>query len=420
MYGDFEEEFRENIYTVSEVNGFVKETIECVPVFSGIRLRGEISNFTAHKSGHLYFSLKDENSVIKAVMFSRDCRQLTFRPNDGMKVVATGRLTVYPPSGVYQIVVSSMQPDGKGALYEAYEKLKQKLMAEGLFDAEYKKTLPKFPRVVGVITSPTGAAVRDIINVTGRRWPLAKILVYPALVQGEGSEASLIDGVRHFTERSCADVVIIGRGGGSIEDLWSFNSEALAREIVASHLPFISAVGHETDFTICDFACSLRAPTPSGAAELAVPDMLSVRAEINSLSASASREIIKLLSDLKNRLNYSAERRVIRSPYGFIDEKRLRLDTLSDKLQGRYELNLASKKDKFGKLCEKLDALSPLSVLTRGYGAVYSETGNVLTSISEVNSGDNIRVRFKDGTVGATVNSVTKTKNEGGFTDGGK
>ena len=418
MYKEFEDEFRENIYTVSEVNGFVKETIECVPVFSGIRIRGEISNFTAHKSGHLYFSLKDADSVIKAVMFARDARSLTFRPTEGMKVVATGRITVYPPSGVYQIVVSALQADGKGALYEAYEKLKQKLAEEGLFDQDLKKPLPKYPKTVGVITSPTGAAVRDVINVTGRRWPLAKILLYPALVQGEGSEASLIDGVRYFTENNAADVVIIGRGGGSIEDLWSFNSETLAREIAASHLPFISAVGHETDFTICDFVCSLRAPTPSGAAELAVPDIDAVRAQLDGMLGDISSELQKKLSLLKARLEYSENRRVIQSPYGFIDEKRQRLDTVSDRMISKYRLGLASKKEAFGRLCEKLDALSPLSVLTRGYGAVYSEDGQVLTSARNVKSGDGISVRFKDGTVHAIADTVTANDDKGASDNG--
>ena len=419
MYKEFEDKFLENVYSVSEVNGFVKEAIECVPVFSGIKIRGEISNFTAHKSGHLYFSLKDEDAVIKAVMFARDVRSLNFRPTEGMKVIATGRITVYPPSGVYQLVVSSLKADGKGALYEAYEKLKQKLSAEGLFSPENKKPLPKYPKVVGVITSPTGAAVRDVINVTGRRWPYAKILVYPALVQGEGSEASLIEGVKHFTESNSADVVIIGRGGGSIEDLWSFNSEALARTIVASHLPFISAVGHETDFTICDFACSLRAPTPSGAAELAVPDAKAVLSQLDGALGDIKSELTKKLSLLRARLEYSENRRVIQSPYGFIDEKRQRLDLLSDRLTSKYSLGLAAKKEAYGRLCEKLDALSPLSVLTRGYGAVYSEKGEVLTSARDVSKGERISVRLKDGTVEAIADAVT-VNDEKGASDNGR
>ena len=337
----YEEEFRENIYSVSQVNGFVKEVIEGIPVFSGIRVRGEISNLTKHRSGHIYFSLKDADGVLRAVCFARDARGIRFPLTEGLKIVATGRLTVYAPSGQYQLVVSAMEADGKGALYEAYERLKARLEAEGLFGQEYKKPIPRFPKRVGVITSPTGAAVRDIINVTGRRYPLAEIIVYPALVQGDGAEASLINGVRYFTENDCADVVIIGRGGGSIEDLWAFNSEPLAREITKSHLPFISAVGHETDFTICDFVSSLRAPTPSGAAELAVPDINSVRENFDSFLAVMKRDIERGLSARRQRLDMLSERKVLRSPYGFIDEKRQRLDICEDKLSAVSRLRIS-------------------------------------------------------------------------------
>ncbi|MBR2474360.1 MAG: exodeoxyribonuclease VII large subunit [Clostridia bacterium] len=413
MYG-YEQEFRENIYSVSQLNGFVKELIESVPVFSGIRVRGEISNFVRHRSGHLYFSLKDGDSVVKAVMFVRDAKGVRFPISDGMKVVAKGRLTVYPPSGVYQLVVSSLEADGKGALYEAYEKLKSKLEAEGLFDSSYKKPIPKYPRTVGVITSPTGAAVRDIINVTGRRYPLAKVLIYPALVQGEGAEASLISGVRYFTKTDKADVVIIGRGGGSIEDLWAFNSEALAREIAGSHVPFISAVGHETDFTICDFASSLRAPTPSGAAELAVPDIKAVRESFITYLSVMERDIRRITDGKRQRLESLAERKVLRSPYGFIDEKRLRLDRYEDKLVGINKIKLGACRSKYERLVSSLEALSPLSVLTRGYGAVYSDSGAVITTVDNVKKGDRLTVRLKDGTVTANAEAVRRENNKNG------
>ena len=412
MDKSYEDDFRENVYSVSQVNGFVKELIESVPVFSGIRVRGEISNFVKHRSGHLYFSLKDEGSVIKAVMFARDVRSLSFMPSDGMKVVAQGRLTVYPPSGVYQLVVSALKADGKGALYEAYERLKQKLAAEGLFSDEYKKPLPKYPLTVGVITSPTGAAVRDIINVTGRRWPLAKILIYPALVQGEGAESSLIDGVKYFTNTKKADVVIIGRGGGSIEDLWAFNSEKLAREIVSSDIPFISAVGHETDFTICDFASSKRAPTPSGAAEIAVPDIRTVKAEFDVYRTDLEKAQKNLIDTAKTRLSYLENRKVMLSPYGFIDEKRLKLDAIAEKMESKYQYKLAHFKESYGKLCEKLNALSPLSVLSRGYGALYSESGEVLTSVTQVKQGDSLTLLLGDGKIGAKAETVSPVRKE--------
>lgn len=408
MQMDFEEAFREQIYSVSQVTDFVKELVEGVPVFRGIRVRGEISNFVRHRSGHLYFSVKDADSVIKAVMFMRDANALRFSPCDGMKVVAQGRLTVYKPGGYYQLTVSSLEADGKGALYEAYERLKKKLEAEGLFSAEYKKTLPRFPKTVGVITSPTGAAVRDIINVTGRRYPLAKILVYPALVQGEGAEGSLINGVRYFTQTQKADVVIIGRGGGSIEDLWAFNSERLAREIAASNVPFISAVGHETDFTICDFVSSVRAPTPSGAAELAVPDISAVKDGFDRYLAVMSRDIQRQLQLKKQSLSALAQRKVLLSPYGFIDEKRMRLDMLYDKLESLERLKLGECNAIYARICGKLDALSPLAVLKRGYGAIYGSHGQVITSAENVSVGDTLTVKMSDGLVQAEVNNITK------------
>lgn len=411
MIKEYEDSFREGVYGVSQVNGFVKELIESVPVFSGIKVRGEISNFTHHRSGHLYFSLKDESSVLKAAMFVRDAKGLRFKPTDGMKVIATGRLTVYPPSGSYQLVVTSLEADGKGALYEAYERLKAKLEAEGLFGSEYKKPIPKYPKTVGVITSPTGAAVRDIINVTGRRYPLAKILLYPAEVQGSGAEGSLIKGVRYFTATDKADVVIIGRGGGSIEDLWAFNSEPLAREIVKSHIPFISAVGHETDFTICDFACSLRAPTPSGAAELAVPDINAVRDTFDNYLSVMLKDIKRKTEAGAQLLKAYAERRVLMSPYGFIDEKRQRLDIYDDKLNALNENKLSHCRAVYERLLGKLEALSPLSVLTRGYGAVYSQSGEVLTSVSSVDEGDTLKVRLKDGEILARAEAVTVKEN---------
>ena len=408
---EYENAFKENIFSVSQINGLVKELIESVPVFSGVKVRGEISNLTKHRSGHYYFSLKDEESVIKAVMFARDVRFCRTPIENGMKVVARGRLTVYPPSGQYQLVASEMEADGKGALYEAYERLKVKLENEGLFGAEYKHELPTFPKTVGVITSPTGAAVRDIINVTGRRYPLAKILIYPALVQGEGAEASLIKGVQYFTKTKKADVVIIGRGGGSIEDLWAFNSEPLARTIAASGLPFISAVGHETDFTICDFVCSKRAPTPSGAAELAVPDYLAVMGGFDAYLSDMQREMKRITSSLRFKLDALAGKKVLSSPYGFIDEKRLKLDTLSDKIESITKNKISSCNLNFLRLSKQLDALSPLAVLTRGYGAIYGKDG-VLTSVKSLNEGDSLDIRLSDGTVQAVANKITPENKE--------
>ncbi len=397
--------FKENVLSVTQVTGYVKELIEGVPVFSGMSVRGEISNFVNHRSGHLYFSLKDDGAVMRAVMFARDAKGMDFKVADGMKVVAKGRLTVYPPSGQYQMVVSEMRPDGKGALYEAYEKLKQKLEAEGLFSDKYKHKIPRFPKTIGIITSPTGAAVRDMINVTSRRWPLAKIVLYPALVQGDGAVGSLVKGIEYFTENP-PDTVIIGRGGGSIEDLWAFNSEELARKIAFSGLPVISAVGHETDFTICDFVSSVRAPTPSAAAEIAVPDREAVIREFEALE----NRIIYLTEDklkyLRQRLSKLESKRVISSPYGFIDEKRLMLANMYDKLEKLNTIKMNALKGRFAALSGKLDALSPLSVLTRGYGAVYGNEGEVLTSASGVREGDTVKVVMKDGEIRAQATEI--------------
>lgn len=400
------EYFSENVLTVSELNGLIKELFDNVPVFSYIKLRGEISNFTNHRSGHFYFTLKDDASAIKAVMFKGNNAKLRFLPENGMRVVATGRLGVYERDGVYQLYVTDLAPDGVGALYIAYEKLKKKLEAEGLFDQSRKMPLPKYPRAVGVITSPTGAAVRDIINVTGRRYPLAEIRVFPALVQGDGAVATLIAGIEFFNREQNADVIIIGRGGGSIEDLWAFNSEELARTITASGIPVISAVGHETDFTICDFVSDVRAPTPSAAAEIAVPDREAVLREFLGLENRIRLLTEGKLRALKDRLARMESKRVISSPYGFIDEKRLMLANLYDKLEKRNALKLSAVKGDFAALAGKLNALSPLSVLTRGYSAVYGDTGEVLTSVASVKEGDTVKVVMKDGEITAQAKEI--------------
>ena len=402
------EYFNENILSVSELNGYVKEVIDAIPVFRNLRVRGEISNFKNHvQSGHYYFSLKDSDTVIKAVMFSRDNRKMRFLPESGMKVIASGYLSVFPRDGSYQLYVTEMEPDGRGALYEAYERLKKKLEDEGLFSERYKKPLPAFPKTVGVITSATGAAVRDIINITGRRYPLARILVYPALVQGEGAVRSLVNGVRCLTEKVRPDVAIIGRGGGSIEDLWAFNSEELARAIAASDIPFISAVGHETDFTICDFVSSVRAPTPSGAAELAVPDISELRYRIDGLSEEITETVTRKIDLLKEKIADIEKKRVIASPYGFIEERRMELDGITERMDKYGRLILSSKREVFTALCGKLDALSPLAVLSRGYGAVYTDDGKkVITEAHAVKKGDDLLLRMSDGEITATATEV--------------
>ena len=389
-------------FSVSELNVYIKNLFEGDRTLSSVTVRGEISNFVNHRSGHLYFSLKDADGQIRAVMFRSHAARLRFIPESGMKVTVHGAVTVYPRDGSYQIYVSSMQPDGIGALYLAYEQLKSRLSAEGLFDDEHKKEIPPFPTRVGVVTSPTGAAVRDIINVIGRRFPLASVYLYPSLVQGEGAEDDLVRAIDYFDRSRLCDVVIIGRGGGSIEDLWAFNSEKLARRIFAADVPVISAVGHETDFTICDFVSDLRAPTPSAAAELAVPDIRELMLLIDSLSERSANALIRASERARERLDrlcagVSAE------------EFSKALADRRDAVGSLYEDALACLTKKKEELChslainaEKLSVLNPLAVLTRGY-ATASKNGSLISSIEQVSVGDELSVRVSDGVIKTNV-----------------
>jgi len=360
-----------NFLTITALNEYLKHRFENDPNLASIYLKGEISNFTNHKSGHFYFTLKDETGTLKSVMFRSSASKLAFVPENGMKVLAHGRVSVFVRDGQYVFYCDQLEPDGIGALYLAYEQLKKKLTAEGLFAPERKRKLPKIPTRVGVITSPTGAAVRDIINVTKRRFPFAKVVLYPALVQGAEAAPDLIRGVKLMNELNSADVIIIGRGGGSIEDLWAFNNEELARTVAASRIPVISAVGHETDFTICDFAADMRAPTPSAAAEIAVPETGELQRKINNIT---DRMLLLLNNNLKNRrkrVEELASRRVLNSPSYIIDDRRLALLTLTGKMESAQKILIADKKQRFVSLTAKLEALNPMSVISRGYSAVF-------------------------------------------------
>ncbi len=389
--------------SVSELNDYIKSIIDGDYALGKLSIRGEISNFTAHRSGHFYFSLKDENSLIRAVMFRSYTGGLRFRPESGMKVVATGSVSVFVRDGQYQLYVTDMQPDGIGALWLAYEQLKKKLAAEGLFDETRKRPLPRFPRRVGVITSPTGAAVRDIINVTGRRYPSAEIALFPAEVQGEGALPSLITGLRYFNTYSAADVIIIGRGGGSIEDLWAFNDEALAREIVASRIPVISAVGHETDFTICDFVADLRAPTPSAAAELAVPDQHALLADLYAMNARLAESLLKKTELCRARIDTIRARRIFDTPDLLLAEKQNRLSSDAEALEHSLTELLKTKKNQLAVLTAKTEALSPLSVLSRGYTVTEDENGVIVRSKEQLREGDVLTTRFCDGSVSSVI-----------------
>ena len=396
------------ILTVTQLNDFVKMTLDNSPFLRSVGVSGEISNFKYHyASGHIYFTLKDSTSQLKCVMFRSDAVNLKFSPGDGMKVVCTGSVRVYTAGGTYQLYVNDMLPDGVGSLYLAYEQLKAKLESEGLFDKSVKKPIPKYPEKIGVITSQTGAAVRDIINIAGRRYPLCEITVYPAIVQGENAEKTLISGLSYFNEKEKADLIIIGRGGGSLEDLYAFNSEALARAIRKSDVPVISAVGHETDFTICDFASDLRAPTPSAAAELAVPDSIALKGELASDYGLMKRALGNTIEREKKMLGDLSRSGSMKSLYSFIADKRLCLDGLGDKMRSGIRLITLKKRSAFENAASKLNAHSPLRILSGGYAYVESG-GKAVTGIKDVTAGMDIKVTFTDGHLSAKVTEVNE------------
>lgn len=417
------------VFSVAQINEYIKYLIEDSPVLDSVYIVGEISNLTAyHTSGHMYFSLKDETGVLRAVMFKSSAQRLKFRPENGMRVIVHGRITVYAPSGQYQISCDTMEPDGFGALAAAFEQLKNKLSAEGLFDESRKKQIPAFPAAVGVITSPTGAAVRDIINILTRRSPNTKMILFPTLVQGDGAPKQLASGIRYFNKYRTVDVIIIGRGGGSLEELWAFNDETLARTIADSEIPVISAVGHETDFTICDFVSDLRAPTPSAAAELAVPDRAELTQKLCMYRDALDTHMRTKLRTDRLALKTLSEKRVLQTPDSFLQNRRMDIDALTSRLalsaanrirtahaaldpttaalHHAMQTHLTADKSRFLSLTGKLEALNPLSVLTRGYSAVFDDRGQSLHSVRDAHVGDTLHLRFTDGSIDAAVKEI--------------
>ena len=395
------------ILTVSQLNAFAKSIVDSDSLLSNVFLTGEISNFKNHyQSGHMYFSLKDEKATIKAVMFSYSAKNLKFLPQDGMNVIVRGRVSIYEVTGTYQIYVEDMQPDGIGSLNLAFEQLKSKLEKEGLFNVENKKSLPKYPKKVGVITAKTGAVFFDIQNVLKRRFPLIEILFYPVLVQGKDAPFEIIEAINYMNDFTDADVLIVGRGGGSIEDLWAFNDEKLARTIYASRIPIVSAVGHETDFTICDFVADLRAPTPSAAAELVSQDSQKLLEDLLK-KFNYMAELLKLkLSYCGNHFKRLEKNEVIYKPISLIIKKNLQLDLLENKLLLNFSNIVNQSKGEFLSLVSKMDALSPLKLLNAGYGIVTTEKDNIIRSIKDVKNNDKINVKLKDGSLSCLVCDV--------------
>lgn len=399
-----------NAITVTQLNEYIKRLIDSTVSLNHVAIKGEISNFKNHYStGHFYFTLKDESSQIRAVMFRSSAAKMQFLPEDGMKVIACGRISAFVRDGTVQLYCDTMEPDGIGALYIAYEQLKNKLASEGLFNEERKKALPKIPTRVGIITSATGAAVRDIITVCGRRFPYAKLILYPSLVQGKEAPAQLISAMQYFNRSDSVDVIIIGRGGGSIEDLWAFNDEGLVRTVAASHIPVISAVGHETDFTLCDFAADRRAPTPSAAAELAVPEVSELKRKINNIITRESDVLYAKIKVYKEKLIAISRTRSLSDPMNFINDSRIELDRLYDRLMLLENTDINLKKSSLALQAGKLNVLNPLSVLARGYSAVYKEDGTLVKKIDDVCPGDKVSFKTIGGEALCSVDQINET-----------
>lgn len=396
--------------TVSQLNEYIGALIDSSELLYNIYIKGEISNFTNHyKSGHFYFTLKDKTGSLKAVMFRSYALQVPFEPENGMKVTAHGKIAVFERDGIYQLYCDELVPDGVGALYLAYEQLKTKLSEEGLFDESFKKSIPRYPQKIGIITSETGAAIADITNIISRRYPICKTELYPALVQGVGAPLSLINGIRYFDGN--VDTIIIGRGGGSIEDLCAFNDENLARVIFSCKTPVISAVGHEIDFTICDFVSDLRAPTPSAAAELAVPDINDLKTVISNYEKLLTNRLCSITANNREKIKAFAENSFFKLPNVYINQKRSELKTCDNQLKAAFEKIINENGGKLSNIEAKLTALNPLAILSRGYGAVLSTDRKIISSVNQAKTGDTIQIRLGDGTIKATVNGISYNNN---------
>jgi len=393
----------DKIFTISELNNYIKRLLDSDDNLAGVYVKGELSNYKTYPSGHHYFTMKDAEGTLKCVMFKGSASKLRFRPENGMSVVAFGRVAVYPRDGAYQLYVNEITPDGVGDLYVAFEQLKEKLQKEGLFDDIHKKPLPRYPKTIAVITSPVGAAVQDIIRVLGSRWPLSKVAVIPVRVQGVEAPPEIVEAIEYANETGTVDLIITGRGGGSIEDLWAFNDERVARAIFASEVPVISAVGHEPDVTIADFVADVRAATPSNAAELAVPDKLDVSYWLQSANTRLLQMINNDIKSRRQRLQDISNKRVLQSPKYYVEDKRLLLDHSQDRLSLAIQRSMSGRRERYAKLAAALDAMSPLKVLGRGYAIARREDGVVVKSAGDVKKGDRLVVRLKQDEINCLV-----------------
>ena len=392
--------------TVTELNQYIKGLLDIDPMLGNVSVRGELSNYKIYPSGHHYFTLKDSESSLRCVMFKSSAAKLRFRPESGMGVTAYGRVAVYPRDGAYQLYCTGLMPEGAGDLQVAFEQLKAQLASEGLFDRAHKKPLPAFPSRIAIITSSAGAAVHDMIRILSHRWPMAQVVLLPVRVQGVEAPPEIVGAIRYANEFKVADVIITGRGGGSIEDLWAFNDERVARAIYASELPVISAVGHEPDVTISDYVADARASTPSNAAEIVVPDQRDIRDALDSFRIRQDQALRKKLMSLSQQLETYQSKRVMTDPVAHIDNRRISLDHARDRLVSAEERNLAAARQRFVALAAALDAMSPLRVLARGYAIAEDSQGQAIKSIKSLSPGDAVTVELCDGRADCLVRSV--------------
>ena len=394
------------VITVTELNEYIKSLLDGDAILKKIAVKGEISNFRPNSSGHLYFTLKDEGGAVRCVMFRALAQKLKFTPENGMKVIAVGGVSSFVRDGQYQLYLSALTPDGIGDLYAAFEQLKRRLGAEGLFDPARKKAIPRYPRLIAIVTSPTGAAIQDMLRILNKRYPIARVLLVPVKVQGAGAAEEIAGAITYLNTKRYIDVIITGRGGGSIEDLWCFNEEVVARAIAASRIPVVSAVGHEPDVTISDFAADLRAATPSNAAELVTPDAAELTLRLEERRTALARTMLARFDSARKRLNDIAGKRVFASPLGYFDEKRMMLDYLSERFRTIAEKQLTVQNHRLANAAARLDAMSPLKVLGRGYAIALDDSQTAVRSAETLHPGDRLCVRFAAGSAQCEVQSV--------------
>lgn len=393
----------QNVLSITQLTEYIRGRLDDDPFLGQVAVRGEISNYKVYPSGHHYFTLKDEGAALKCVMFKSSAVRLRFRPDNGMKVIAMGKVTVYPRDGAYQLYCAAMAMDGVGDLYAAFEQLKKKLAAQGLFDPAHKKPLPKCPGTIGIVTSSAGAAVHDMLRILRKRYPLTKVRLLPVRVQGAEAPGEIAAAIRYANRYRLADLLIVGRGGGSIEDLWAFNDELVAHAIYESEIPVISAVGHEPDVTISDYVADLRAATPSNGAELAVPDQDALRQNLDAMSSAMASALSRQLKAARQHLNVLSQSPALRSPTGYIEQREKSLELLKNRLIAAQNQSITRKNQRYIAAVSKLDAMSPLKVLTRGYSMAQTEAGEVLRSVRQVELGERVSVLLSDGKLSATV-----------------